>query len=554
MQRLDWFIFNKTDQNKMQVDFDYIVVGSGATGAIAARTLVEAGCKVAVLDAGVEDEQYKSIIPNKDFISIRKEDQQQHTYFLGNKFEGIPWQTTKVGSQLTPPRNFLTELTEKLIPFESETFKPMESLAKGGLGGGWGCGCYLFSKPELDAIGLDESVMRKSYEAVAEHIGISGAKDDGAPYCLGELQNILPPPKLENNLKNIFDAYAKKKNKLNKKGVYVGRSALALLTENKNDRSAVKYKDMDFWSDKDKSAYRSWMTIDELKNKSNFTYHKNCLVLKFKETESGIEVYVKRIDTNEEKIFTCKKLILSPGVLGTARIVIRSFDYVQEQLPVICNPYSYIPCLQWKMLGKETEQYKTSFSQLVMYIDENKSNYDVAMAALFSYRSLLLFKLIKETPLNFADGRILMQYLQSSFTIAGIHHPEKPGPSKFIRMKKDVHSFTNDILTGQYILSDQEEEINKQRENKIKSTLRTLGCFPLKTIHTPHGGSIHYAGTLPFDKSNKPFTLLPNGKLAGTQNVFVADGSGFKYLPAKGLTLTLMANAHFVANNAMINE
>ncbi|MGZ4056412.1 MAG: hypothetical protein ACXVPM_15985, partial [Bacteroidia bacterium] len=526
----------------------------GATGAIAAHTLAEAGVNIAVLDIGVEDEQYKQIIPDKDFTTIRKEDVNQNSYFLGKNYEGIPWESTKVGSQLTPPRNFLTQLTEKLIPFESETFKPMESLAKGGLGGGWGLGCYLFSKGELDAIGLKEPEMLKAYQAVAENIGISGAKDDGSPYCLRDLENVLPATKLEQNLSGIFNSYNQQKNKLNKKGIFVGRSGLALLTKNKDDRSAVQYKDMDFWSDKDKSAYRSWMTIDQLKVRSNFSYHANCLVLKFKEHENGIDVFVKRTDTNEEQKFICKKLILSPGVLGTARIVIRSFDYKKEQLPVICNPYSYIPCIQWRMLGKATEQYKTSFSQLVVYIDENKNNFDVGMAALFSYRSLLLFKLIKETPLNFSDARILMQYLQSSFTIAGIHHPEKPSSTKFIRMKKDADTFTKDVLTGQYILSDHETGINNERERKIKSALKNLGCQPLKTIHTPHGASIHYAGTLPFDESGKPFSIYPNGKLAGTKNVFVADGSGFNYLPAKGLTLTLMANAYLVAKNVLKNE
>ena len=206
------------------------------------------------------------------------------------------------------------------------------------------------------------------------------------------------------------------------------------------------------------------------------------------------------------------------------------------------------------MLGKATEQKKTSFGQLVVYLDENRNNFDVGMAALFSYRSLLLFKLIKETPLNFSDARILMQYLQSSFTIAGIHHPEKPSATKFIRMKQNVDSYTNDILTGQYILSEKEILVNEEREKKIKGALKKLGCHPLKTIHTPHGASIHYAGTLPFNETGKPYTIYPNGKLAGTKNVYVADGSGFNYLPAKGLTLTLMANAYLVANNVLKND
>jgi len=190
----------------------------------------------------------------------------------------------------------------------------------------------------------------------------------------------------------------------------------------------------------------------------------------------------------------------------------------------------------------------------VMFHDERGDNFDVGMAVLFSYRSLLLFKLMKETPLNFEDARIVMQYLQSAFIIAGIHHPEKPSPSKFVRLKPSAGSPTGDMLSGQYTLSDGELAANGARERKLKWALRTLGCQPLRTIHVPHGGSIHYAGTLPFDGSGRPFTLGRNGLLSGTRSVFVADGSGFRYLPAKGITFTLMANAHCVALEALKNE
>ncbi len=535
----------------MQISYDYIVVGSGATGAIAAKTLVDAGVHVGLLDIGEEDAVYKNEIPNKDFITIRKSDEKQHSYFLGNEFEGIPWETTRVGSQLTPPRNFLTRFSEKLVPFLSDTFQPMESTAKGGLAGGWGLGCYVFSKPELEAIGLDESEMLPAYQAVVSYIGVSGQKDDGRPYGIRNMNDIQPATNLESNLNAIFQQYQKKKKGLNKNDIYLGRSALALLTEDKKDRRAVQYQDMGFWSDSNKSAYRSWITIDELMNEQNFSYHKNCLVTRFEENTEGVTVFVRRTDTNEEQLFRCKKLILSPGVLGTARIAMRSFDYKKEKLPIICNPYSYIPCLQWRRLGQDIEQYKTSFAQLVLYIDEQKNNFDVGMAALFSYRSLLLFKLIKETPLNFADARIIMQFLHSSFTIAGIHHPDKGSESKFITLNKDTNSYTGDVLTGAYVLSDEEMRVNLAREKKIRKALKTLGCIPLKTIRTPLGGSIHYGGTLPFDESGALFTISKSGKLGGTKNVFVADGSGFKYLPAKGLTLTLMANAYRVAKNVL---
>jgi len=54
---------------------------------------------------------------------------------------------------------------------------------------------------------------------------------------------------------------------------------------------------------------------------------------------------------------------------------------------------------------------------------------------------------------------------------------------------------------------------------------------------------VHYAGTLPFSAIDKPLTTEPVGRLRGTGAVYVADGAAFAYLPAKGLTGTLMANA-----------
>jgi len=538
----------------MRTDYDYIVVGSGATGAMAAQTLVEAGVRVAVLDVGERDEVYAPLIPDQDFDTLRRQDAGQHRYLLGDAFEGIPWETARVGSQLTPPRSFLTRGTDRFLPFESDTLWPMESLARGGLGGGWGLGCYLYSKAELEAAGLDEPRMLKAYDVVAARIGVSGARDDGAPYCMRDLRNVQPPIRLEENSAAVFHAYQRRRRALNARRFFMGRQLQAVLSADIPGRRATQYKDMEYWSDGDKSAYRSWMTIDDLAKSPNFAYHDRCLVLRFSEGPAGVTVQVLRTDTGDRQDFTARTLVLAPGPLGTARIVSRSLGQGGETLPFICNPYCYIPCLQWRRLGCEPERLRSSLGQLVMFLDERGDNLDVGMAVLFSYRSLLLFKLIKETPLGFADARIIMQYLQSAFIIAGIHHPERPSASKFVRLRPSGTSPTGDVLCGQYTLSDSERAVNAKRERKLKWALRTLGCQPLRTLHVPHGGSIHYAGTLPFDASGRPFTLRSNGLLSGTRSVYVADGSGFRYLPAKGITFSLMANAHCVALESLRHE
>jgi choline dehydrogenase-like flavoprotein len=66
-----------------------------------------------------------------------------------------------------------------------------------------------------------------------------------------------------------------------------------------------------------------------------------------------------------------------------------------------------------------------------------------------------------------------------------------------------------------------------------------------------HGASIHYAGTLPYSVEDRPYTTAPNGQLRHAPNVYVADGASWRFMPAKGLTLTLMANARRVAAQAL---
>src|SRR5262249_18251765 len=70
-----------------------------------------------------------------------------------------------------------------------------------------------------------------------------------------------------------------------------------------------------------------------------------------------------------------------------------------------------------------------------------------------------------------------------------------------------------------------------------------LGCVPLKRIRPGHGSSIHYAGTFPITAEDRPLTCDRDSRLRGTRAVYLADGSIFPWLPPKGLTFNIMANA-----------
>ena len=533
----------------MKDTHDYILVGSGIAGSIVAHTLVSQGAQVCLLDVGNEDKTYKDLIPDDNFVDIRKQDSEQHQYFLGKQFEGIPWGDARVGAQLTPPRQHITRQVEELLQIQSSTFKPMESLAYGGLGCGWGLGCNVYSNQELEKIGLNPTEMAEAYQHVCEVVGVSAKQDDARAFTLGKVTTDYDAPQIDANSQNLLNKYLKKKQKYLTKGFHLGQPAVALVTKDQAERKALAYHNMDFYTDQRRSAFRPWVLIDRLKKQANLHYQKHAFVISFEETNEAVEVSYIDTQTLETKKIKGKKVILATGAIGTARIVLRSLGNGQQQLPILCNPYVYFACLQPSFLGKKTPDHITSLGQLALFYN-NKTD-DVITSGIYSYSSLLLFKLMKEAPLNFKDSRILFQYLHNAFSIAGVHYADYPSQDKFLKLEANSQSITKDHLAVNYTLNSDELLTIKKGNKKMAGFLKNLWCVPFKKMQMPAGSSIHYAGTLPFGETQKAFTLQKNGRLNGTSRVFVADSSGFKFLPSQGLSFTIMANAYLVAQNVL---
>lgn len=533
----------------MKTIHDYIVVGSGCSGAMAAQTLVEADLNVTMVDGGITNTENTDLPADQRFVDMRKNDPAQFNYLIGNQGQGISWGKISKGAQVTPARQYMTKDSEKFIPLSSASFSPLESLSYGGLGIGWGLQCWEYSDADLTKVGLDIPRIRKAYDIVSKRIGISATKDSAAPYTIGSLAHFQPSAKADRNHQLIQRAYETKKNRLQKQGVYVGRTPLALITKPRKGRKAYRYLDTDFYSDADKSAWRPWITIDELKEKSNFRYIGGLMVTSFAEKGDVVTLHAINIVSGQKETLRCRHLILASGALGSARIVMRSLAGIGAKVPLLSNPHSYIPCVQPTMLGKGYEEKKLGFGQLSYFIDEAEGDAGISVASSYSYQSLMLFRIITQLPFNFADGRILSQFLTPGLVIMIAQHPDKPSPNKYLQLVADKKSPTGDKINAYYQLSAKDEKEWNKREQTYMAVMRKLRTYPLKRVKTPHGTAIHYAGTLPFSKDVELMHLDHSGRLHTTKHVYVADSSGFQFLPAKGLTFTLMANAHVVAEN-----
>jgi hypothetical protein len=532
---------------------DYVVIGSGCSGAMVAQTLVEAGLPVTMLDVGVTPEKPLAI-PKKDYATIRRTEEDQYRYFIGEDASGVVWGDIGKGAQITPPRSHLAKLVDRYLPIKSSTFSPLESLAYGGLGVSWGLQSWEYSAAELKKAGLDADRMQAAYEVVSQRIGVSATKDDASAYTMGSLKTFQPSAALDRNHQIIYRKYQRRQDYFNRKHIFMSRTPLALLTKDLGKRKKYAYRDMDFYSDKDQSAWRPWITVNALRKHRNFDYRSGYLLLNYQEGKQDVKLICIEVATQKRVTFRAKTVVLATNPLNAARIVLRSNNDYTTRLPLLCNPYTYVPCLQPRMVGKGIEPKKLGFAQLTMFLDEAKNGYDLSVASLYSYQSLMLFRIIRQLPFNYRDARMIMRYLMTGLVIMGIHHPDAPSKHKYLQLQPDESRATGDYLKAHYQLSDTEQISYRKREKKSIAAGRQLGLYALARINPGYGSSIHYAGTLPFSTDEQqPYALSPNGRLHGTKRIYVADSSGFTFLPAKGLTFSLLANAHLVAEN-IINE
>ncbi|MBP9773588.1 MAG: hypothetical protein KBD00_03080 [Candidatus Peribacteraceae bacterium] len=524
-------------------DCDIIIIGSGPAAVHSAYPLVEAGKTVWMIDGGNTPPESMASAPIENFEDVRRTHSDQYRWFVGDDFSGIPLgglQGGLGGGQISGNRAYAVQDAEKLLPLSLQNAQVIQSLALGGLGAVWGAACAYLEPHELQTMGMDPAAIEKHYDIITKRIGISGPQSRSG---------VQPPLTPDLHAQLILKKTVSKKDWLTKKQMLVTQPHSAILTEPLGTRQASTENDMEYWSDAGGSVYRPQMSVKELSTHSNFSYKPGYVVTKFREESNEVIVdAIEKDHPSKALSFTAKRLILAAGAVGSARLTLLSRNLYNTEIPFVGKPHVLSACFHPASLGNPGPKKRSSLCQLIIRDEVTRDDFEQSCTQLYSYRSLLLFRLLSSVPLAAPSALRILAALSPALVIADIRFPGFVSDANTLSIQQTDHPLAHTLI--RMTVSRDEQSARRTSLRRQHRAMRKIGLLPVKTLLLPEASTSHYGGTIACNGTGELRTDS-NGKLNDTNNVYVADSSVFRALPAKPHTLTLMANANRIGTEVL---
>ena len=529
--------------------YDAIVVGSGATGGVAALTLAERGIKVLVIEAGpkISRGEARNIEPNNTFKRFSGILSKKHTN-----------QSKHPGYWKNNPDLYSDELKHAYTFPEKKPFIWTRGLQYGGRSLTWGGITLRFSPEDFypaknDGFGQDWPI---SYDELASHYDyiediceIYGQKDDINEVPNGKYIGKVPLTKEERDFGNQI------KSRLN----------YPFIQSRGFDRnSSINEKQ---WP----KSSSIGSTLKKALDTGNVQILSNHLVESFetnRRTELASKITVVNLENGHKKVLNCDLILLCASTIATLRILLNS-EFKSNSSG-------------FKDTSGRLGKYLMDHISLCRFFSvprdqkiESRSNIAHALSGAGSFFIPFGKNLPKVENINFIRGygiwgaidrlgipRFLQKDSNSSIGFLIAHGEVLPRENNSVTLSKETDEWGVPLPHIEFEWSENELNmakhmaftINKSVEaanGEIKSIDKLVnipfGKFFTKNLVSfsdsppPPGYYIHEVGGAPMGVSEDKSVLDKFNKLWRCKNVFVLDGACWPTSSWKSPTLTMMA-------------
>lgn len=528
------------------------VVGSGPSGVHFAQSALAKGHRVRMVDVGLEGPD--PVLPDASLVQLKHRLKDPTSYFLGDDYEGVVYPDLDGEYYGFPPSK--AYIFESVAGFaeRSEGFSPLFSFAKGGLAQAWTGGSYPFNEAELADYPFGYGELGPYYDLVAKRIGISGERDDLAPFLPvhGGLQT---PLRMDAHSTELLARYGRKKHKLHERlGFHMGRSRVAVLSEDDDDadRKACQYLGRCLWGCPQGSIYVPAQTLAELRRHPNFEYMPGRYVTHFEFRDGRVQrLWVDRTDGSGAEALDVEGLVLAAGTLQSSRILLESHYRADGSLPSLTglmdNRQILVPFVNLTRIGARFEPDTYQYNQLAIGLSTGEPAHYVH-CLVTALKTALYHPIVENTPFDLKTGLFVFRNVHAALGLINVNLHDTRRPDCTVGLEPGAEGEPAKLRIRYAPPSDEPDRVSDVMR-RLRKALWQLGCIlpPGMAHERPMGASVHYAGTVPMNGQGA-FSADADCRSRDLNNLWFADAATYPFLPAKNLTFTLMANAARVAD------
>jgi ferredoxin len=524
-----------------------IILGSGPSAASVAICLAgKADWKITVLDIGLDLEpdhrdarERLSKLPSERWA--RRDVLDISARPVATSLNGLP-EKRAYGSDY--PFRDAGQLSP--IAVERGVNSALISGAYGGFSSVWGAQLLPFPDEAFESWPLSAAELAPHYRAVLTSIPYAAADDD--------LATVLPlhaPPRdpmpLSPRAAAVEGRYRRHRAALNKKGLVLGRSRLAVRSD---DCIACG---MCMTGCPYSLIYSAAQTFDDLRSRNRVEYHGGMLAVELSEGAAGATVIVRDAGSSTEHSFTADRVFVAGGAVGTTRLVLGSLRRYGQDVALQESAQFVLPFVSFRSTGDPRSQSAHALGQLSGVIelpDDDESQLHLQM---YTYDPAFLDAL--PGLLRGTLARPLLPSVLSRLSVGLGYLPSSASPRLRIRLNAPISdSQRAPLVITRDATSPDPRRLLWPLSRRLLTFAPLLDLWPVlpRLQLSAPGKSYHWGGTFPHAaSSSSDLTTDRLGRLPAWRRIHLVDASVIPGFASTSFTLTVMANAHRIATESL---
>jgi choline dehydrogenase-like flavoprotein len=530
-----------------------IIIGSGPAAAAAVLALSEKPDeKITVFDPGtVLDAETQEVISRLSKLRVDDWDEED--------VRRVGLQPKQVQSDSLPEKRsygsdfpFVNKGQLDGVHSQGRVNSAVISCAYGGFSNVWGAQIMPFSAATFKRWPFGFSDMEEHYRTVLGHIPFAGESDDlDEWFPLIGSPNPLPP--LAPRTQMVLANYDRHRDRVRSMGITIGRARLAF--------SAPECQSCGLCMTGCPLSliFSASHSFDRFRRSGRIVYHSGLLAVRVGQEADRAVVEARELSSGRIQRFTADRVFVGCGAIGTTRLILGSLGSDQ---PVHLSESAQfvLPMMSMKPTPDPRTRREFTLNQFNMVIGRDDEGFDVSQIHFYPFNHAYYDALpgfLQHPAAAFATDRLL-----SRLTVGLGYLPSWASPK--IRVAAQVPAAPDELpqitLTSEGFSKARVrgKDVPPMLPDVIKRIYRAapyLDLWPVTSQMLWSGGakSYHFGGSFPH--ANEPDTGSATtdrlGRLARWDRIHLIDGSVFPNVPATTFTLTVMANSHRIACEAM---